>query len=56
MLSPLFHSRLDRRGGGPGCTGANPADDTSAARQIAFVQIDGDPRYTPIRASDRIIS
>jgi ABC transporter substrate binding protein (PQQ-dependent alcohol dehydrogenase system) len=46
------------------CIAAAKAQDTTAPTQqaaspqhvkIAFVQVDGDPRYAPIRASDRII-
>ncbi len=54
-LQPLLVLGLHRCGYGAGRTGAAPAGRPQQHVKIGFVQIDGDPRYEPIRAYERII-
>src|ERR1700730_5485546 len=55
ILSPLFVLALIATASAQDAPAPSSPTSPQQHVKIAFVQIDGDPRYTPIHASDRII-
>ena len=55
MLSPLFVLALIATAAAQDAPAPSSPTSPQQHVKIAFVQVDGDPRYAPIRASDRIV-